>query len=450
MADSKFPVLLFYERGLDRSHAEQVEMWFNRFPGPVTVTVVDKKVRLPLTDQGVLLWDSIFEQLTELRIEANAPADTFVYLLTKSPNELNWFATEDEEQMRNAFGHIDDFSWVTTAPPSVIASHYILKTIFNVIVSEAGIPWETLWHKTARGCFYDFCDNKWQVNLKLRTADICGDCMEAFKSIGVPDALFRQTLSIMEASRRLALNTSQFLVPDPSFLKWPFPVAVTRHKVVQASNQLLRFLLLLDHFDSLVRYSFLVRQIQAGQQPVIADRPSLGWWVSEMARSFGGDADLKRVVSIAEREKVVHLRNERRGHGWMSVNEDAYRDDSTHLEAVLSRIEAEMEPFLLSHQLVIPREFKVRSGGYEVNGDHLTGSHLLHPLFSCRLESDPVSCGIAGLDEVYVTDAQMREFKLISPHIRAAVCPECRHPRILITDGGRQYIDVFVGHRVEL
>ena len=246
------------------------------------------------------------------------------------------------------------------------------------------------------------------------------------------------------------MNAGQFLEPDPSFLKWPFPVAVTRHKVVQASNHLLRFLLLLDHFDSPVRYSFLVRQIQIGQQPLIADRPSLGWWVSELAKSLKGEADLRQVVSIADREKVVHLRNERRGHGWMSVNDETYRDDSARLETVLSRIEEELEPFLLSHQLVIPRELKVSSGGYEVSGDHLAGSHLLHPLFSRRLQSDPVACGIAGQDEVYVTDGQMREFKLMSPHIRAAVCPECRHPRILITDGGRQYIDVFVGHRVEL
>src|SRR5262245_43699749 len=122
-----FPVHLFYERGLDPGHIEQVEGWFRRVPGPVTLTVVKKRVDIPLTDGGVLLWDDIFKILKQLRSEMRIPDNTFVFLLTKSPNENNWFATEDPQHMRNAFGQVADFSWVTSAPSSVITTHYILK-----------------------------------------------------------------------------------------------------------------------------------------------------------------------------------------------------------------------------------------------------------------------------------------------------------------------------------
>jgi hypothetical protein len=47
------PVVLFYEKGVDPRHPEEVVSWFQRFPGPVSVTVKKKPVELELRD-GVL------------------------------------------------------------------------------------------------------------------------------------------------------------------------------------------------------------------------------------------------------------------------------------------------------------------------------------------------------------------------------------------------------------
>ena len=74
------------------------------------------------------------------------------------------------------------------------------------------------------------------MSFKLRTADICGDCLSVFQSIGIPDSLLAQTVAIMETTRRQAINTGQFLPAEVSFSGWPFPVAITRHKAVQATN----------------------------------------------------------------------------------------------------------------------------------------------------------------------------------------------------------------------
>src|SRR5262249_59145376 len=127
-------------------------------------------------------------------------------------------------------------------------------TVFNALLHEAQVLRDEVWHQKSRGCFFDFCAYKEDLSIKLRTADICGDCMQIFRSVGIPDALLKQTVAIMEASRKLAINTGQFLESEAEFSAWPFPVAITRHKVVQAVNPLLRFMLLLDHFDSLVRF----------------------------------------------------------------------------------------------------------------------------------------------------------------------------------------------------
>lgn len=152
-----FKVLLLSERGLDRKHAAEVAAWFRRYPGPVTVEIVTSPVELALSESGDIPWEAAFRKLREVRKEAGAPPETFVYLLTVSPNENNWYAVEDLEYFRNGFGHVGDFSWVTSAPSHAISVHYIQKTIFNALLREGNFPLEGIWHQSPRGCMFDFC-----------------------------------------------------------------------------------------------------------------------------------------------------------------------------------------------------------------------------------------------------------------------------------------------------
>ena len=443
-------VLLLGQKGLDGKHLDETARWFERHPGPVVVRVEKRPVELPLDEDGVMSWDSTFRVLSELRRDHELGSDDFIILLVHSPNERNWFAAQDPENMRSGFGHVDDFSWATSAPASVISAHYILKGIFNALVTDAGLDWTDLWHEEPRGCLFDFCARKTDLNFKLRTADICGDCMEVFRDIGVPDGLLRQTVEIMEACRPHALNTRQYLQVDQQFGRWPFPVAVTRHKIVQATNPLLKFLLLLDHFDSLIRYFFLAREVIEGRTPKIEERPALGWWVDQLAHSLKGQGNFRQVVSIAQRENVVALRNERRGHGYMAADPQTYEHEAAALEEVIGRIEDELTPFFEQHRLLIPRRIEPRDGVYIAEGEELKGSHLLHPAFKASLPSDPLSAGLTSLNEVFVSDSKLQRFHRLSPYIRSTVCPTCHHPRILVTDGGSRYIDVFMGHRVDI
>lgn len=446
-----FNVILCYERGLDKRDVEDVAVLFERHSGPVTVRIVSRPVELKKAGpDDSLLWQDTFAAIRGLRETEKAPTDAFLYLLTKTENENNWYAVQDPDHMRNGFGHVGDFSWITSASHPAIVSHYLLKSIYNALVQEAGIDWFTLWHQEPRGCFFDFCAEKSDLNFKLRTADICGDCLSVFQAIGIPDSLLAQSVMLMEATRRQAINTGQFLPAEVSFHGWPFPVAITRHKAVQAANPLHRFMLLLDHFDSLVRYFYLAHEVAAGRPPEVEDKPSLGWWVDQLAKSLKGEKHFRAVLAIAQEEKVVFLRNEKRGHGWMAASEEAYRGEAEKLERVLDQIEQELRPFLEKYRLVLPRQFRLQGGQWIVEGDHLVGSHVLHPTFKVNLDSDPRLVGLVQENQVYLTDAKMEQFKMMSPYIRYEHCPTCKHPRVLITDGGSQFIDVFMGHRVQL
>lgn len=449
--NATFSVVVAPERDLERGHMNDVVRWFERYPGPVTVQAARRPpTTLALNDEGEVPWETAFTALRELRAEQSVSPDAFVVLLTKSPNERNWYAVQNPANQRDGFVHAGDFRWATSAPSSAISAHFILKGIFNALLGDAEVDWTTLRHDEPRGCLFDFCASKDQLNLKLRTADICGDCMHVFREIGIPDSLLQQTVLILEACRDLSLNTGQFRSRTSAFERWPFPVAVTRHKVVQASNPVLKFLLLLDHFDSLVRYFCIVHSVRSGKNLALVDKPSLGWWLEQLAHSLSGQAAYREVVSIAQREKVVALRNEKRGHGWMAAKSDSYAALAARLEGIVGLIEEEMAPFFESHRLVIPRAVEPRNGIYVVSGDELMGSNLLHPPLEGSLSGDPLSVGLSSMNDVFVSDPRLERFHGISPYIRSATCPECHHDRILITDGVGVYIDVFVGHRVTL
>lgn len=369
--------------------------------------------------------------------------------MTGRPNENNWYAAHDEGDYRTGFIHVDDFSWATSAPSSVVNAHFVLKGVLNALIAGFDPAGAQIWHDQPRGCLFDFCEEKTDLNLKLRTADICGDCMEILREVRASDSLIQQVIEIMDAGRLLSLSTRQFRRVEEQFNQWPFPVAVTRHKVVQATDPLLKFLLLLDHFDSLIRYFYLIREILEGRRPMLEDRPSLGWWVDQLARSLQGQPLFREVVRIAQQERVVSLRNERRGHGYMASHPEAYADEASQLEQIMARIEKELTPFLAGHRLIIPRQTAPKHQSFSVEGEELRGSHLLHPSFRTSLVN-PIDAGLGALNEVFVSDPAMQRFHNLSPFIVSEVCPTCHHPRILVTDGGDQYIDVFMGHRVRI
>lgn len=69
------------------------------------------------------------------------------------------------------------------------------------------------------GCINDFCEHKKEVMLKLRTADICIDCMHLLQDKIEPPVI-QQILSILEGVRvRLLFNQNFRQNLEPSSLK---------------------------------------------------------------------------------------------------------------------------------------------------------------------------------------------------------------------------------------
>jgi hypothetical protein len=443
-------VRLYFERGLSRGCLHDIKDFFEKFPGPVSVECDTRPIDLSTTG-GILNWEDIWEVTRELRHSENLSDDEFVFVISNTPNEANWFSAEDPSNPRNAFGHIEDFSWVTHAPAYVIATHYILKTIFHSYSVQAGLDPLVFMHMEPRSCFYDFCGTKTELDFKLKSADICGDCLKLFSDVGISEELLKQAVNLIEASRKEVISTTALMPSVATFEGWPYPVAITRHKAQHVRNDTYRCNLLLDHLDSLVRYLCIVNLATADSEVELPDRPSLGTWVSILRGSLRTRNDpLKRVVDIIERNGLVSFRNEI-AHGYSSISPQKVRENVDFLHNQLSNIERAADTFLRTYQLLIPTHFSVVGGKDIVACKHLLGSHNIHPLLDVQLDISPNEAGIKDVDQVYVQHVgEPNRMWSLHPHLQERECPECKHERMLITDGNGVYIDVYMGHRIEL
>lgn len=445
----EYRIHLACEAEVPRGLLEEVEQAFHETPGPMKVVPLLTNKRLPRLKTGVIPWEGAFLCLDELRREKQIPKSEPLTLLTTAPNEQNWFTVPDPSNPANTFGQVEDFSWATTAPSWAIVSHYLVKDLLVQLLLDAGCDIDTAsGHSPSRGCVSDFCADKTDLGLKLRTADICGECMFLFQEVGISEDLIRQIVLLHEKIRRTALSTGPYLKVDHAFTEWPFPVAITRHKVAQATNPALRLIHLLDHFDSLVRYSLLTHELTHGRAIHIPERPSLGWWVTNLETAFRDAPQLHEVVRIAESHQIVSLRNEIRGHGWLAADAEAYRGDCASLQAALLQIERVLAPLLHDFVLTVPKDTILTMGRYHIRGDLLSGSHFLHPPLESITDLDPRDLGIMNAQSVHLARHDFSKFWDCSPHMLINICPECRNPRLLITDGGTCYIDAQVGHRV--
>ncbi len=447
-SSEQFKVFICSEVGIGGELLKNLKDWFDQHPGPICIEKSRGGVALPLNGRGEFSWDDAFEIIRDLRSTIDATATDFVLLLTKSPNENSWFCVNDPGAPRNSFAHIDDFTWILPSPPHVFAAQWVLESIYDGLMTERGLRLEEVSHKTPRGCFADFCGSKEDLRIKMKTGDICGDCVGLMQANGISEGLIEQTVRLLQSTRTTAINVSSYLEPMRNFDGWPFPVAVTRHKAIQAVEPIQRFFLLLDHFDCLIRYFYLSHQILTGHKPAIDERPSLGTWLNYAASASGLDPDLRQIVRIAENEKIVQLRNERRGHGYVSIQADGYKMESEQLENALVRIEEKLALHFCSHLLVHVKSVALEEKGDTVKGDKLESSHLIHPPFSATVQNAR-EAGMEAENRVYLYTQRNQKFHSMHPYIRVDNCPLCNHSRVLVTDGGNRYIDVFVGHRIE-
>lgn len=146
----------------------------------------------------VATWDSLFKKCRKYRTEKNLPTSDFIILLTESNNEHNWFSASDTKGDNNLFIHTDQWGVYDFAEERFPVAYLIATGIIQKITFETYKKLQDNIHHTPKGCINDFCQDKREITLKMRTADICPSCMMVIKDKIKDKALLSQCYRIMD------------------------------------------------------------------------------------------------------------------------------------------------------------------------------------------------------------------------------------------------------------
>jgi hypothetical protein len=196
---------------------------------PVELMKVDSRVMEKRLDEDELLilpdpYSWVSEGTLALKSRLEAIADDFytatgadrsnsiTVILTTENNENNYFAVPDLFGKQWAF--IQSNHQVTNlmaAPHLPIAYELLTMPLRHFAFGDLTTFLKHLHVDESIGCMNDFYANLSEMERKLKSADICCQCIERIKNVGVPYALLRQTRDGFEKIRVYQQNLANLL-----------------------------------------------------------------------------------------------------------------------------------------------------------------------------------------------------------------------------------------------
>lgn len=169
-------------------------------PAEPLVAYVSENI-FPITEK-VKTWKELFAECESYRKQKGIPENDIVMLLTDVSNESNWFGgvspsmTNYFVQTSNwhyFFGSSIDIRFPIAYEITIWMMRYFMFSTQGDILNHV--------HQNPVGCIMDYCADKSQIVLKMRTADLCEDCMQIFIVKDVPKLYAVQCFEILDGIR---------------------------------------------------------------------------------------------------------------------------------------------------------------------------------------------------------------------------------------------------------
>ena len=167
-----------------------------------------RKFTFPITRKASK-WETLFAKCNNYRLRRGINNDEFVILLTEISNDKNWFASLDEKMPTNGFIHTSDWNHFIKCNDAFPIAYEVIALLLQKHMFNDYDELRTSVHNDPIGCVNDMCLEKKDIKLKLRTADICADCMNKLKA-KLSFAEIHQALNIMESLRVKMLFSQNF------------------------------------------------------------------------------------------------------------------------------------------------------------------------------------------------------------------------------------------------
>ncbi len=217
---------LFRGDDLNQETFEAILQLLQAISGMNSFVGIEDLILLP--DKRVLAWEDLFDLSQTARVKYAINDESFIFILTEKPNAHNFFGYLDPQHPKNGFVHVGDWERFIHCPKELPVAYHILALMVQHYMVENEKQLAHILHREPIGCVNDFCQNKKEVILKMRTADICPKCMERLVIKLSPPEL-NHVFELLESLRIKMLfsqNMRQHIEPSPLELTTDFKILI--------------------------------------------------------------------------------------------------------------------------------------------------------------------------------------------------------------------------------
>jgi hypothetical protein len=366
-------VHLLRNEGVEDALYFGVHEFLQHIPGPFTFLVNEEPEEITITDEVRILersekkfieqesmiaelsslnysksielisWENIFGTCRAYREQEQKKKEEPIVLLTDYGNYKNWFSGFDKGE-RNYFIHAEEWDAFVEGDPRYPIAYQVVTLLLKQEMFANSEELLKGMHQESIGCVMDFCKNKHEIGLKMRTADICADCQQTLRARNVPHAQLRYTFDMLEAIRRQLLFRERFstlrkplrlefrgrkmkpVIPELGDLHIPLtPTEIAVYVLFMRHPEGLRITEIIDHRSELLGY---MQQVSRNDDPASivrmvdelcnAEKNALSERMSKirgkLVRSLGSDlAEYYSISGPNGGEKKIKLPVELRG-----------------------------------------------------------------------------------------------------------------------------------------
>jgi hypothetical protein len=154
-------------------------------------------------DSDVKHWDEFFINCIRFRKAKKISDDDYVFLLTEFKNHEDYFGWTDET-LGNYFIQTSDWSryFESEVNKHFPISYEVVAWILRSLMYDTQEELLKNAHLRARGCVMDFCDEKEDIILKMRTGDVCHTCLNRIREREVNPGFLGNIFNTMENIRK--------------------------------------------------------------------------------------------------------------------------------------------------------------------------------------------------------------------------------------------------------
>jgi hypothetical protein len=179
-------------------------------------------------EQGDLLaFETLFENGQRFRRSKRIPEKEFVITITDRPNAQNFYASLDPEDPYTGFVHSGEWEHYIQCERELPVAFTIVNLLIAFYTCPSYDQVHNYLHQRPIGCANDFCFNKREVIFKLRTGDVCTDCIRAMQGNGWSDLVIDHAMRIISAlSGDMRYNRFFQPVMEPSNIRFDMETGI--------------------------------------------------------------------------------------------------------------------------------------------------------------------------------------------------------------------------------